>query len=141
MIRRKTDDLESKAFWEFVDRRAAAVDKWPAWKKGMTQMSEENTHECDVTRTRSESGTIFTVCDACWDRHIAPAAERNKKRGAYWLTPEGRKEIRETWSDPNDGNAVLPLLNALEANEKWITQLEYYALHGEPMPERIKEKK
>lgn len=121
MIRRKTDDLESKAFWEFVDRRAAAVDKWPTWKKDMTQMSEERIHDSDE-RTK--------YADEC-----------NKKRGAYWMTPEGRKEIRETWSDPNDGTPVLPLLNALEANEKWITQLEYYALHGEPMPERIKEKK
>jgi hypothetical protein len=24
--------------------------------------------ECGVMRTKSEGGTIFTVCDACWDR-------------------------------------------------------------------------
>ena len=39
------------------------------------------------------------------------------KRGAYWLTCEGRAEIREAWDDAEDGNAVLPLLNALEELE------------------------
>lgn len=45
-------------------------------------------------------------------------AERMRKRGDYWISVEGRAEIRETWGDPEDGNCVLPLLNALEALEK-----------------------
>lgn len=28
--------------------------------------------ECDTMRTKSEGGTTFTVCDACWDRLHPP---------------------------------------------------------------------
>lgn len=44
-------------------------------------------------------------------------AEYDRKRGDYWLSQEGRQEIRDTWEDPNDGNCVLPLLNAIEQAE------------------------
>lgn len=43
--------------------------------------------------------------------------ERRTKCGAYWLTPEGRKELRQSFDNYNDGNAVLPLLDALEKLE------------------------
>lgn len=33
-LKRKLDDPESKMFWEFIDRRADAMDKWPEWKRG-----------------------------------------------------------------------------------------------------------
>lgn len=46
--------------------------------------------------------------------------ERYMKVGDFWLTPEGRAEIRECWTNPNDGNIVLPLLNELERLEKHI---------------------
>jgi hypothetical protein len=41
-------------------------------------------------------------------------ADERRKRGTYWLTPEGRAELRDTFSDPEDDNAVRPLLDALE---------------------------
>lgn len=47
-----------------------------------------------------------------------PMEATQDKRGSYWLTPEGRAELRETFDDPNDGNAVRPLLDALEWTEK-----------------------
>jgi hypothetical protein len=49
---------------------------------------------------------------------IRNSREQRRKVGSYWLSPEGRAEIHETWQDPNDGNCVLPLLNALEAQEE-----------------------
>lgn len=33
-IQRNTEDAESRRFWEFVDRVAEEVAKWPAWMKG-----------------------------------------------------------------------------------------------------------
>src|SRR6266496_4361225 len=52
--------------------------------------------------------------------------DRKRKRGAYWLSTEGREEIRETWDDPNDGNCVLPLLDALEAAEARLELFRSY---------------
>ena len=49
--------------------------------------------------------------------------ERYMKVGDFWLTPEGRAEIRATWKNPNDGNIVLPLLNELERLENGIKAL------------------
>lgn len=46
--------------------------------------------------------------------------ERNKRRGDFWLTPEGRALIRDTWDDPEDGAIPLPLLNALEKLEEQL---------------------
>ncbi len=45
------------------------------------------------------------------------------KAGAYWASPEGRADIRETWTDYSDGNAVLPLLDTLEASEAHVATL------------------
>jgi len=28
--------------------------------------------DCDVMRTRAEGGTVFTVCEVCWDRRHPP---------------------------------------------------------------------
>ena len=48
----------------------------------------------------------------------AEQEERARKRGRYWLTPEGREEIREIWGyDDNDGATVTPLLNEVERLE------------------------
>lgn len=30
--------------------------------------------ECGKPRTRDEGGTVFTVCDSCWDAHLAVRA-------------------------------------------------------------------
>lgn len=50
--------------------------------------------------------------------------ESERKRGDYWLTTEGRAELREAFPDKEDGNAVIPLLDALELIEnytgRWI---------------------
>lgn len=45
------------------------------------------------------------------------------KVGDYWLTEVGRAEIRETWTDREDGNAVRPLLDALDETEGWLQVL------------------
>jgi len=42
-MRRNTNDKESREFWEHVDQRAANVEKWPAWKRGEREISEEKT--------------------------------------------------------------------------------------------------
>jgi|WetSurMetagenome_2_1015567.scaffolds.fasta_scaffold749784_3 hypothetical protein len=47
--------------------------------------------------------------------------ERYMKCGDFWLTPEGRAEIRDCWKNPNDGNIVLPLLNELERLENLLS--------------------
>lgn len=30
--------------------------------------------DCGVLRTKAEGGTVFTVCDGCWDKHHPPAS-------------------------------------------------------------------
>lgn len=40
--------------------------------------------------------------------------EKKRKRGAYWLSEEGRAELKASFKDANDGNAVRPLLNYIE---------------------------
>jgi hypothetical protein len=32
-------------------------------------------NDCGVLRTKAEGGTVFTVCDGCWDKHYPPAAK------------------------------------------------------------------
>jgi hypothetical protein len=51
---------------------------------------------------------------------IKSRREVSIKFGDYWLTKKGRAEIRDTWENPNDGNIVLTLLNALEKAEDLI---------------------
>lgn len=60
-----------------------------------------------------------------------------KKCGDYWLTPEGRKEIRECWDNPNDGNIVLPLLNELERLENGIKKISIYLKKLEDIENKI----
>lgn len=55
---------------------------------------------------------------------ILQKRERLQKRGDYWLTPEGRAEIRATWDDPEDGAIPLPLLNELVKVEEESRQLK-----------------
>lgn len=52
-----------------------------------------------------------------FNRWKAERADHDRKRGDYWVSQEGREQIRDTWDDPEDGNCVLPLLNALEQAE------------------------
>jgi hypothetical protein len=32
--------------------------------------------ECGVLRTKAEGGTVFTVCDGCWDKRHPPRVQR-----------------------------------------------------------------
>lgn len=48
---------------------------------------------------------------------------RQKERGDYWLSEEGRERLKETFDDREDGNAVRPLLDRLELLEEHIRQL------------------
>lgn len=56
-----------------------------------------------------------------------------KQHGDFWLTPEGRAIIRETWDNPEDGSIPLPLLNALEQLEAQIEDLK----KDKPTPSEI----
>jgi hypothetical protein len=48
-----------------------------------------------------------------------------RKIGDYWLSSEGRAEIRDIWGhDSNDGSTVTPLLNAVEALEARLAAME-----------------
>jgi len=49
--------------------------------------------------------------------------ERARKVGAYWLTTEGRAEIRDSFTDHDDGNCVLPLLDYVERLEQRLAEL------------------
>ena len=35
--------------------------------------------ECGVLRTKAEGGTVFTVCDDCWDKHHSPCETTGAK--------------------------------------------------------------
>lgn len=48
----------------------------------------------------------------------AERAEQARKIGAYWLTTEGRNELRDCFPDHDDGNSVRPLLDYVERLEK-----------------------
>lgn len=47
-------------------------------------------------------------------------ANRNKKKGDYWLTKEGRDEVRDIWDQPYDLDTSIPLiyLNEIERLER-----------------------
>lgn len=74
--------------------------------------------------------------------HREREADRLRKRGSYWLSEEGRAEIRECWDDPEDGDIPLPLLNELERLEskqvdretltKWFAMAMTYKGVGDP---------
>lgn len=36
--------------------------------------------DCGMMRTKDEGGTIFTVCEACWDKHYHPGRARADSR-------------------------------------------------------------
>jgi hypothetical protein len=60
---------------------------------------------------------VTAECDKCRRER----EERERKRGAYWLTPDGRAEIRETWD--TDPTAIPPsLLDAVEALEAEVKE-------------------
>ncbi len=50
----------------------------------------------------------------------AEAERRNRERGDYWLSPEGRATLKKTFDDREDGNAVRPLLDRVEELERYI---------------------
>ena len=54
----------------------------------------------------------------------ADRAESLRKRGAYWLTTEGRDELRDCFPDHDDGNAVRPLLDYVERLERRLAKME-----------------
>lgn len=56
-------------------------------------------------------------------QHLAEEERRQKERGDYWLSEEGREKLKETFDDREDGNAVRPLLDRLELLEEHIRQL------------------
>lgn len=35
--------------------------------------------DCGKLRSKNEGGTVFTVCDECWDRHFQMKASYNKR--------------------------------------------------------------
>lgn len=51
-------------------------------------------------------------------RELAELRGENEPRGKEWLTPENRDHLREVFDDHDDGNAVRPLLDALEQAER-----------------------
>ena len=69
-------------------------DRMTSPRETARQIAERKCYSCDGT------GVVEVKC------------------GAYWTSPEGRVDIRQTWDGYSDGNAVLPLLDALEAAER-----------------------
>ena len=55
-----------------------------------------------------------------WSLWKAKKDREDLQRGAWWLTPEGREKIEETWpyESYNDGNCVRPLYDALVSLER-----------------------
>jgi len=49
--------------------------------------------------------------------------ERERKRGAYWLTDEGREEVRDIWNGDNDGDCIPPVyLDEIERLEAALVE-------------------
>jgi hypothetical protein len=36
--------------------------------------------DCGKMRSKNEGGTVFTVCDECWDRHYAEVKAEREQR-------------------------------------------------------------
>jgi DNA-binding PadR family transcriptional regulator len=53
----------------------------------------------------------------------AEKEEQQRKRGAYWISPEGREEIRSIWG-PEDGSTVWPLFEEVERLEAALAASE-----------------
>jgi hypothetical protein len=49
--------------------------------------------------------------------------ESERKSGLYWVSPEGRAEIKDLWPDWGGQNVVRPLLDTLEKAEERIEAL------------------
>lgn len=61
---------------------------------------------CGTMRAKDQGGTIFTVCDACWDTHwgndTPPPPERDHAAGMGEVAAELREiaaEITRGWAD------------------------------------------
>jgi len=59
--------------------------------------------------------------------YLAEEERRKRESGDYWLTPEGRAKLKETFDDREDGNAVRPLLDRVELLEDKIRNLAVFA--------------
>lgn len=36
-------------------------------------------HDCGTMRSKDEGGTVFTVCDECWDKHYKRQPNTEKR--------------------------------------------------------------
>lgn len=74
------------------------------WQKVIPKEMDEQERvylceDCGKPRTKSEGGTVFTVCDECWDKHYGRRSPMTDK-----LTDELRlteKEIKEVYREGN----------------------------------------
>ena len=87
---------------------------------------------CDTMRTKAEGGTVFTVCEACWDK----SHPHDEKSFSITLTKDELTILqyvipRDAWGDPlkdtyelgenepEDPYAVLKTLNDKIAKLRW----------------------
>lgn len=97
------------------------VDEWN---------KEQVPHHFQALCTRSEAEYAIKELEAELGKLRAKYAKyeneeerRQRERGDYWLSTEGREMLKETFYDREDGNAVRPLLDRLELLEARVRQL------------------
>lgn len=68
----------------------------------------------------------------------APIKERERKRGEYWLTDEGRREVRETWEDEIPPHSIPPVYLAhIEKLEAELASLRQQLQEAHATIERL----
>jgi hypothetical protein len=66
-----------------VERERAEIRNGASHPARLALAAEESIYpcaKCGVLRTKSEGGTIFTVCDACWDANVAARGDQEDPR-------------------------------------------------------------
>ena len=80
------DDLDSGP-----STRLLATELRNRWRAALAAVRDQTTQDtdrrypcdkCGVLRTKTEGGTTFTVCDACWDERAERDAQENRPEGA-----------------------------------------------------------
>lgn len=104
--------------------------------------------DCGAPRTKVEGGTMFTVCDKCWEKRYPPEEEAKSDNvplviGRYWPT-ESDSELALLWTNPWSGKEEKIATfwwpthppEATAQVEKWFEEIATRLSRNELQPER-----
>jgi hypothetical protein len=103
-------------------------------------MSDERIYPCDkcgALRSKAEGGTVFTVCDRCWDaRDEKPPMVLVDKDSEFYRLPEATAEkvaeVQREWASENTS-----LREALEQAREALTDLHHATMLSDDCVDEI----